>query len=193
MVSMLRTERFWQISLLALVMGLAPFGRAQDAPEPSASQPQADNPSVTAAPDNSALSSQVDQLRAEVDQLKQQVAYLNGLVEQLQEGRAPVEKSPGKRPVSSKGAASPKKKTASAAAVTPPSIVPEVDDRAPMTVLVFHDGHRVEARNYAIVGQTLWIYTEQDSKKVPLADLDAAATKDANADRGITFQLPPTR
>jgi hypothetical protein len=62
-----------------------------------------------------------------------------------------------------------------------------------MTVLVFHDGRRTEARNYAIVGQTLWIYTEQDSKKVPLADLDVNATKTANSDRGIVFQVPNTK
>jgi hypothetical protein len=62
-----------------------------------------------------------------------------------------------------------------------------------MTVLVFQDGHRTEARNYAIVGQTLWIYTEQDSKKVPLADLDVNATKNANSDRGIVFQMPNTK
>jgi hypothetical protein len=43
------------------------------------------------------------------------------------------------------------------------------------------------------VGQTLWIYTEQDSKKVPLAELDVAATKNANSDRGIVFQVPNTK
>ena len=61
------------------------------------------------------------------------------------------------------------------------------------TVLVFRDGHKTEAVNYAIVGQTLWIYTETDSKKMPLADLDVAATKSANSDRGVTFQVPPTK
>ena len=60
-------------------------------------------------------------------------------------------------------------------------------------MLVFRDGHRTEARNYAIVGQTLWIYTDQDSKKVPLADLDVSATKEANSDRGVVFQVPPAR
>jgi hypothetical protein len=62
-----------------------------------------------------------------------------------------------------------------------------------MTVLVFHDGHRTEARNYAIVGQTLWIYTQDESQKVPLSELDVAATKNANSDRGIIFQMPASR
>ena len=60
-------------------------------------------------------------------------------------------------------------KKVSSVAPTPAAPVAETD--APMTVLVFQDGHRTEARNYAIVGQTLWIYTEQDSKKVPFFPL----------------------
>jgi hypothetical protein len=74
-----------------------------------------------------------------------------------------------------------------------PTPAPEVDEKVTKTVLVFRDGHKTEAVNYAIVGQTLWIYTEQDSKKVPLADLDVAATKSANSDRGVTFQVPPAK
>ena len=61
---------------------------------------------------------------------------------------------------------------------------------SPATVLVFRDGHRSEVRNYAIVGQTLWIFTEQRARKVPLSDLDVSATQAANAERGIEFAVP---
>ena len=59
------------------------------------------------------------------------------------------------------------------------------------TVLVFRDQHQKEIRNYAIVGQTLWNFTSPRTEKIPLADLDLAATVKANDDRGITFRVPP--
>jgi hypothetical protein len=58
------------------------------------------------------------------------------------------------------------------------------------TVLVFRDKHTQEVQNYAIVGGTLWIFTEQRSTKLPLSWLDIEATSKANEDRGIDFQLP---
>jgi len=58
------------------------------------------------------------------------------------------------------------------------------------TLLVFQDKHSEEVQNYAIVGQTLWIFTELKARKVPLSDLDLAATTRANEDRGVDFRLP---
>jgi hypothetical protein len=60
----------------------------------------------------------------------------------------------------------------------------------PATVVVFQDKHTEEVRNYAIVGETLWIFTEERSRKVPLSDLDVPATQKANEDRGVDFRLP---
>jgi hypothetical protein len=60
----------------------------------------------------------------------------------------------------------------------------------PTTVLVFRDQHTEEVGNYAIVGPTLWIFTEQQARKVPIASLDLAATKKANDERGVDFRLP---
>lgn len=60
----------------------------------------------------------------------------------------------------------------------------------PPTVLVFRDRHQQEIQNYAIVGQMLWIFASPHTQKVPLSDLDLAATEKANDDRGITFQVP---
>jgi len=60
------------------------------------------------------------------------------------------------------------------------------------TLLVFKDGHSLEVGNYAIVGSTLYDLTPGHSRKVPLAELDLAATQKQNDDRGVIFQLPPT-
>jgi hypothetical protein len=58
------------------------------------------------------------------------------------------------------------------------------------TVLVFRDKHTEEIQNYAIVGNTLWIFTELRARKVSIASLDVPATTKANDDRGVDFQLP---
>jgi TolA-binding protein len=168
--------------------------RAQEPADAAApAQPQAtDAPAVQQAPDPD-LITQVQELRAELDQLKNQMAQVNSILAQLQANQASTAKVA--TPPRGKRAAPAAAKTAAAtpaASSTPPGAV-EADEATPTTVLVFHDGHRVEARNYAIVGQSLWIYTADDSKKVPLADLDVAATKTANSDRGVVFQLPPAK
>jgi hypothetical protein len=59
-------------------------------------------------------------------------------------------------------------------------------------VLVYRDQHKEEVSNYAIVGQTLWNFSSQRTKKIPLADLDMAATEKANDDRGVAFNVPAT-
>ena len=58
------------------------------------------------------------------------------------------------------------------------------------TVLVFRDKHQQEVENYAIVGDMLWSFAPGHTQKISLDDLDLAATKKANEDRGITFRLP---
>lgn len=75
-------------------------------------------------------------------------------------------------------------------AVAAPSAEPVAPQ--PSTLLVYKDGHKGEVQNYAIVGDTLFNLSEGRSYKVLLADLDLAATRKANADRGVDFQLPPT-
>lgn len=60
----------------------------------------------------------------------------------------------------------------------------------PATALVFRDQHVMEVRNYAISGGTLWVLGEQQAKKIPLAQLDLAATAKMNDDRGVDFQVP---
>jgi hypothetical protein len=67
---------------------------------------------------------------------------------------------------------------------------PSVEDKPAPTILVFRDGRRSEAQNFAIVGQTLWVFTVQRARKIPVSDLDLEATKEVNADRGVDFRLP---
>jgi peptidoglycan hydrolase CwlO-like protein len=188
---MLRFHRFLGRLVATSVIGFGCLAHGQNAADPQQVQaaPDAQVAAVQPAQDPD-TANQIQQLQAAIDQLQQQVSRLTTAVEELQADRtesvkaAPAPKSKGKAPVASKKAV--------AVASAPVSTVPEAD-ATPLTVLVFQDGHRTEARNYAIVGQTLWIYTEQDSKKVPLADLDVTATKSANADRGIAFQIPNTK
>ena len=67
---------------------------------------------------------------------------------------------------------------------------PERTEAAQATVLVFRDQHKEEIQNYAIVGQTLWNFSAQRTKKIPISDLDVPATTKANDERGVTFRLP---
>lgn len=61
------------------------------------------------------------------------------------------------------------------------------------TVLVFRDQRKQEVQNYAIVGQTLWIFSPQRTEKIPLAEIDLAASAKANEDRGVEFRVPGSR
>lgn len=69
-----------------------------------------------------------------------------------------------------------------------PDPKPAADD-SPATVFIFKDGHQIETRNFAIMGQTLYDFSSSSLKKVQLTDLDTAATVKANDDRGITVKL----
>lgn len=64
------------------------------------------------------------------------------------------------------------------------------EDSSPATVFIFKDGHQVETRNFAIMGDTLYDFSTSVLKKVQLGDLDKDKTVQANEDRGITVKLP---
>jgi hypothetical protein len=59
-----------------------------------------------------------------------------------------------------------------------------------VTELVFRDKHTQEVQNYAIVGQTFWIFDSQQTKKISISELDVPATIKANDARGVNFELP---
>jgi hypothetical protein len=60
------------------------------------------------------------------------------------------------------------------------------------SVLIFHDGHKLEVANYAIMGQTVYVFDKR-TQKIALADLDVPATIKANDARGLEFKLPPQK
>jgi hypothetical protein len=64
---------------------------------------------------------------------------------------------------------------------------PAVEERSVPAVFVYRDGQQFEARNYAVLGQTLWIYEDDVTRKIPLARLDLDQTRKLNDERGIDF------
>jgi hypothetical protein len=66
----------------------------------------------------------------------------------------------------------------------------KADTAGPAVIFVFHDGTRINTHNYAIAGQTIWVFSENQARKYRLADLDRAATEQANAANGIELRLP---
>ena len=69
--------------------------------------------------------------------------------------------------------------------------IPEPKPGVP-TLLVFRDGHKQQVTNYAIMGQTLYVFDNR-TKKIALADLDVPATIKANDDQGVEFQVPKAK
>ncbi len=67
---------------------------------------------------------------------------------------------------------------------------PPKEDNSPSTVFIFKDGHQIETKNFAIMGQTLYDFSGTVLKKVQLDDLNKDATVKANDDRGIIVKLP---
>ncbi|MGO8816702.1 MAG: hypothetical protein ACLQVG_18855 [Terriglobia bacterium] len=66
----------------------------------------------------------------------------------------------------------------------------EAEEKPPATLFVYRDGHQAEVQNYAILGNTLWVFSDKITRRVPLADLDLAATQRANEARGVDFAAP---
>jgi hypothetical protein len=64
------------------------------------------------------------------------------------------------------------------------------EDNGPATVFIFKDGHQIETKNFAIMGDTLYDFSGSILKKVQLGDLDKDKTFKANDNRGITVKLP---
>ena len=75
--------------------------------------------------------------------------------------------------------------------VTAPPQPPPKSTRPPSNrpCLVFRDGHQQQVTNYAIMGQTVYVFDNR-TQKIALSDLDVPATIKLNDDRGVEFQLP---
>jgi len=80
----------------------------------------------------------------------------------------------------------------------PPDYSPPVPRQQPVardakpnepSVLIFRDGHQQEVANYAIMGQTVYVF-DNGTRRIALADLDVPGTVKANEDRGLDFNIP---
>jgi hypothetical protein len=80
---------------------------------------------------------------------------------------------------------------ANAPSEPPAATIPDAKPGMP-TTLVFRDGHKQDVTNYAIMGQTLYVFDSR-TRKIALADLDVPATVKANDDQGVEFQVPKAK
>ncbi|MEO5936283.1 MAG: hypothetical protein ABIP81_03635, partial [Terriglobales bacterium] len=71
-----------------------------------------------------------------------------------------------------------------------PNTISAGSTTAATATLVFRNGQRLDIGNYAIVGQTLWVFDEQRARRVPLAELNLPATRKANLASGFELKLP---
>src|SRR5215472_513084 len=152
------------------------YGPGYDYGYPSPADPPTDQSAELATPEtpsddgNASVASSEDSLR---------MAYLQGARDALAQQRDQLTSKPAP---ARHDPPAPARHTA-----TDPK--PEADD-SPATVFIFKDGRKIETRNYAVMGTTLYDLSGPGVKKVQLTDLDTAATIKANDDRGITVKLP---
>ena len=140
-----------------------------------------------ANPDTAQNAESNDAARAGEDELRQ--AYLQGAREALAQERA----SRGYSNANAEERAHPRAQAADDMPrrkhVEEVSTPPKEDD-SPTAVFIFKDGRKIETRNFAIMGTTLYDFSSNSLKKVPLADLNKEATLKENDDRGIQIKLP---
>ena len=110
---------------------------------------------------------QVQRANAQVSDLTNQIELLRDQLQQMRE-----------------------EQNAPRAASSPPPPETTKDEPPTPTALVYRDGHRSDVENYAIVGNTLWVFTDQRRKKIPLAELDLTATRQVNENQGVDFPVP---
>jgi hypothetical protein len=78
-------------------------------------------------------------------------------------------------------------------AETLPQPLPQAEPVAPQTfpgtVFIYRDGHEMGVRDYAIFGETLWVFNGQIARKFPLTDFNIAASRQVNEEHGVEFPL----
>ncbi|TAM82609.1 MAG: hypothetical protein EPN47_08105 [Acidobacteria bacterium] len=71
--------------------------------------------------------------------------------------------------------------------------LPQAESRAqqafPVTVFIYRDGHEMEVRDYAIFGDTLWVFNGPAARKFPLSDFNIEASRQVNEEHGVEFPL----
>lgn len=61
------------------------------------------------------------------------------------------------------------------------------DPPAAPVMLVLHNGQTLQVQNYAIMDQTFWDFTRQPARKIPISNIDVAASTKATQARGGEF------
>jgi hypothetical protein len=102
-------------------------------------------------------------------QLQQELSRLSNEVQQLREEQAERSVPPA-----------------------PPQSAPQAPNNAIPTALVLRNGKTLDVDNYAIAGGTIWVFTKQGRRKIPLSEVNISGTQKANEERGAPFQMPDT-
>lgn len=182
-----RNKSFVPVPIFFPIYGYGDAGYPADPYVQAPSEQSADSSNSS----NSAPAADQSQPAASEDMLRQ--AYLQGARDALKD-TLEKERSTGRygdhyldsREQEPSRASAPHSQERSEAAPAPA----RKEDSGPATVFIFKDGHQLETRNFAIMGDTLYDFSTSVLKKVQLADLDKDKTIKANEDRGITVKLP---
>jgi len=161
---------------------------------PARAQAQADppvDPQQDAQAQRNDLAAEVEELKREIADIKEQLARITA-VQRLQTERLLQQSQP------TAAATQPSEPQTQRATPRPAPTAPGPAFAVPKengtpTIFVFKDGNRTEAHNFAIVGGTLWVYTDEEAKKYAVSYIDVPATTAANAARGNKFQMPETK
>lgn len=161
---------------------------------PARAQAQADLPAAPqqdAQAQRSDLAAEVEELRREIDEIKEQLVRITA-VQRLQTERL-LQQSQPTATTTQPAEPQPQRETPRPATPAPgPAFAVSKENGTP-TIFVFKDGNRTEAHNFAIVGGTLWVYTDEEAKKYAVSYIDVPATTAANAARGNKFQMPESK
>ncbi|HYG98339.1 MAG TPA: hypothetical protein VD837_04355 [Terriglobales bacterium] len=129
-----------------------------------------------------------DSYLAERERLLSDIETERRRAEQLQDEIAELRSGPPAAPSAPPSATQEQRKDSLPAPTRPSS--PTAEPPSPPTTLVLRDSRRVEVKNYAIMGDTLYELGQDGTRKIAISDLDVPATINANEERGVTFRLP---
>jgi hypothetical protein len=122
----------------------------------------------------------------EAEVASQEKAYLSRQVQALTDEVHSLREQQAMRPYAQRTTAPPRTEL-------PPQPSPRghagAQPKFPATVFIYRDGHEMEVSDYAIFGQTLWVFNGQTTRKFPLADFNIAASRQVNEEHGVEF--PP--
>jgi len=63
---------------------------------------------------------------------------------------------------------------------------------APPIVLVLRDGQQLKTDNYAVMNNTLWDFSKQPARRIPLSSINVPASEKASEANGAEFPQIPT-